>query len=82
MSVKSLLGPGAASGKVKEIWRNEATDVGRAVVKMPWDARERRSCTCDYSQIVFLHLYKFCKKTGAVDGTVVCDQMTTYVQNN
>jgi len=26
------------------------------VVKVPWDAREQRSCISDYWQIAFLHL--------------------------
>ena len=27
-----------------------------AVVKLPWNTRERRSCTSDYWHIAFLHL--------------------------
>ena len=27
-----------------------------SVVRVPWDAREPRSCTSDYWQIAFLHL--------------------------
>jgi len=36
------------------------------VVKVPWDARQRRFCTSDYWQIAFLHLEVRKKCTGTV----------------
>ena len=50
----------------------EETSRTRTVVKVPWDARKRRSCTSDYWQIAFLHLQVRNKKLSYRRWTARC----------
>jgi len=73
---------------INHIIRNSSTIESRltayheavaAVVRVPWDARERCSCTSDYWKTSFMHLQVRNKCTGTVGGTL---QELLYIRPN